>query len=62
MYAYNVQLYIIMHIVLKAQYDINILNLIPTVDVYMQRTIFGTVHPIKQGTAYKRNKFILYKP
>ena len=46
--------YIIMHIVLKAKYDINILNLIPTVDVYTQRTIFGTVYPIEQSNVYQK--------
>ena len=45
--------YIIMHIVLKAKYDINILNLIPTVDVYTQRTIFGTVYLIEQSNVYQ---------
>ena len=50
----TVYTYIIMHIVLKAKYDINILNLIPTVDVYAQRTIFGTVYPIEQSNVYQK--------
>ena len=43
-----------MHIVLKAKQDINILYLIPTVDVYTQRTISGTVYPIEQSNVYQK--------